>query len=134
MKENDARLYVFAGKPAVAGATRSDDARAGTVGVAWIQLVSDRRNGARSDHGSFAARPGFYGGRQSDKDCARTGKGWSQDPLGRRENAAHRGAAWRRRGRNHRSGARRSLCAAGNTAGDSLVDNHGGSAAEGFFT
>src|ERR1700737_2286602 len=98
MKENDARLYVFAGKPAVAGAARSDDARAGTVGVAWIQLVSDRRNGARSDHGSFAAGPGFYGGRK------------------------------------HRGGSRRSLCAAGNTAGDSLVDHHGRSAAEGFFT
>ena len=60
-------------------------------------------------------------------------KGGAKILRGRREAAAHRSAVCRRRGRQHFGGARRSLRAAGDAAGDSLVDDHGGFAAAGFF-
>ena len=82
-KERNARLYVFAGKPAVAGAARGDVARAGTLRRAGIQFVSDRRHGARSHHRSFAARSGLHGRRESVEDRARARKGRGKDSGGR---------------------------------------------------
>src|SRR5260370_12736372 len=80
-KERNARLYVFAGKPALAGTTSRDVARAGTLRRTRVQRLSNRGDRSRPGDGRFAARSRFYRGGQSLEHRPRTGQGWRKNPV-----------------------------------------------------
>src|SRR5579884_4279708 len=119
-KERNARLHVFAGKPALTGTARGNGAGAGALRRLGLQRVPDGRNGARPDYGSEPARPGLHRGRKSREDRERARKGRRKDPFRRRETAACRDTVRGGLRREYLCGEGRSLRQTGDETGDSL--------------
>src|SRR5437899_8222541 len=105
-KERNARLHVFAGKPALTGTASRDDARARALRGAGIQRLPDGRNRARLDYRGVAARSRFYRRRKPLAHRARTRKGRRKSPPRRRKVPPHRSLVCRRLRGEHFRGAR----------------------------